>query len=90
MRLGSAHRGLLIAVLIGFYSWLFKRPQASFTEMFLIGAGVQLAVIAMRKFVPPSELPRALDMLETLADGVTVLLFAIGIYGGIVRMPADL
>jgi len=89
MRRSSAFRGLVIAVLIAAYGWFFKQPGASLTGMFLAGAAMQVLVIAIRKFVPADSVPRALDVLELLVDGATVLVFALGVYGGIVRLPAD-
>lgn len=86
-RLGSPFRGLLIAVLVAAYGWFFHQPQASLSSAFLFAAGAQLAVVALRKFVPSTVLPQALDLFDLLADGATVLLFAVGVYGGILRMP---
>ena len=51
----------------------------------LIAAGVQIMVIALRRFVPADRLPQAMYVFEYIADGVTVLLFALGVFGGIAR-----
>ena len=53
------------------------------TATFLVAAAFQLAVIAMRRMVPADELPRALYIFEMIADGVTVLMFALGVFGAI-------
>jgi hypothetical protein len=37
----------------------------------------------MRRMVPAEELPRALYIFEMIADGVTVLMFALGVFGAI-------
>jgi hypothetical protein len=87
---GSATlRGVVIGALIAGYSWLFRQPHTSFAAGLLVGAALQLAVLMVRRWVPADEQPRLIDVCEMLADGATVLLFALGIYGGLARMPAD-
>jgi hypothetical protein len=86
MRIGSEVRGLFITVLIGGYAWFFNQPGASLTKLFLIGAVLQAVVIAMRKWFPIAALPFAMYVFELLVDGATVLLFALGVFGGIFRM----
>lgn len=87
MRLDTTVRGIFIAVLIALYAWLVKQPGASFVEMLLIGAAVQFALIIARRFVPADKLPQAMYIIEMIADGVTVLLFALGVFGSFSRMP---
>ena len=82
LRLSSTTRGIIIAVLIGFYSYVVDHPGASFTVSLLIAAGLQVDVLLLRRFVPPDLLPQAMYLLEMLADAVTVFLFALGVYGG--------
>jgi len=89
MRLSSTARGIIIAVLIGAYSWVFKQPAASMTWALLVGAGIQLVVILLRRFVPPDNLPLALYVFELFADAVTVFMFALGVYGGILKLSYD-
>ncbi len=82
LRLSSTVRGLIIGGLVGAYAFLLHRPGASFAVALLIAAGLQLAVMLLRKFVPPYLMPQALHVFEVLVDGATVLLFALGVFGG--------
>jgi hypothetical protein len=88
-RFSSAGRGIIIAVMIGAYSWVFKQPAASMTWTLLAGAGIQLLVILLRRFVPPDNLPPALYVVELVADAATVFMFALGVYGGILKLSYD-
>ena len=88
-RFSDASRGIAIAVLIAAYSWLFHQPTVAFKETLLLGAALQLAVICVRRFVPPESQPRVIELAVLLVDGATVLLFALGVFGGILRVPAD-
>jgi hypothetical protein len=90
MRLGTAVRGIIIGVLLIGYGLLFGRDGASFTECLLVGAGLQFLVLLLRKVVPPEMLPQAMYLFELLVDGVTVLMFAMGVYGGILRLGTEL
>jgi hypothetical protein len=85
LRLSSTTRGILIAVLIGFYSYVMDHPGASFTASLLVAAGLQVGVLLLRRFVTPDLLPQAMYLLEMLADAATVFLFALGVYGGMLR-----
>jgi hypothetical protein len=87
-RFSSGGRGVFIAVLIGIYGWMTREPAGSLTVSLLFAAGVQLVVIALRRFVPADRLPQAMYVFEYIADGVTVLLFALGVFGGIARTTA--
>lgn len=78
-------RGVLITVLIGLYAWLVGKPGVTLTAALLIAAGLQVGVLLMRKFVSPELHPQVLYLLELLADAATVVLFAIGVFGGILR-----
>jgi len=82
LRLSSTTRGIIIAVLIGFHSYVVDHPGASFTVSLLIAAGLQVGVLLLRRFMPPDLLPQSMYLLEMLADAVTVFLFALGVYGG--------
>ena len=62
MRISSNVRGVVITALIAAYGWLFKQPEASFTQMLLVGAALQLVVICLRRFVPPDRLPQAMNV----------------------------
>jgi hypothetical protein len=89
-RLGSWFRGVVIAVMIVAYGWLVGSPQGSFAQMLVAGAGLQLLVIVVRKMLPPGAQPQAQYVFEFVADGVTVLLFALGVFGSIARASIDM
>jgi hypothetical protein len=57
--------------------------------VFLVGAALQLAVILMRRFVPADWQPEAIYLYEYVADGLSVLLFALGVFGGIAELTAQ-
>jgi len=87
-RFSSGGRGVVIAVLIGIYGWAMQSPAGSMAVSLPIAAGLQLVVIMLRRFVPADRLPQAMYVFEYVADGITVLLFALGIFGGIARTTA--
>ena len=87
-RFSSGGRGVVIAVMIAFYGWFMHVPAGSVSVSLLAAAGLQLLVIALRRFVPADRLPQAMYIFEMIADGVTVLLFALGVLGGIARTTA--
>jgi hypothetical protein len=89
MRLSSSTRGIIIAVMIGTYAWVFRQPAASMTWTLLVGAGIQLVVILLRRFVPPANLPLALYVFELFVDAATVCMFALGVFGGILKVSYD-
>ena len=76
-------RGIGIGLIMAAYSWFAHQPAASLTRMFLIGAALQLIVIALRQWVPLSMRPLTIYLFEFLVDGATVLFFALGVFGGI-------
>ena len=90
MRIDSRIRGVTIAALVAAYGWMFKLPQGSFAEGLLIGAALQVIVIVLRRWVPPEGQPVAMYVFEVIADGITVLMFALSVFGNIYRMPADI
>jgi hypothetical protein len=85
-RFSSGGRGVAIAAIIAFYGWFTHAPASSPRVSLLAAAGLQLLVIALRRFVPADLLPQAMYVFEFIADGVTVLLFALGIFGGIAHL----
>lgn len=89
LRLSSAIRGAIIAGLIAAYAYIVQQPGATMTVTLLVAAGLQVAVLLLRKFVPTYLMPQALHVFELLVDGATVLLFALGVFGGVLR-AADL
>jgi hypothetical protein len=86
LRLSTTIRGIVLALLLAAYNYFAKQPGASLSLMLLIAAATQAIVLFIRKVVPPDRQPQALYIWEMFADGATVLLFALGIYGGIFRM----
>ncbi len=88
-RLNSWTRGTVIAVLIVGYGWLVGYPQGTATGLFVAGVVVQLLVILVRKLLPANVRPQAQDIFELLADGVTVLVFALGVFGAIARISVN-
>jgi hypothetical protein len=89
MRLSSRLRGVFITALIAGYGWLFNLPQASLAELLLVSAALQAVVILLRRWVPADNFPQAMFVFEMIVDGVTVLLFALGVFGSF-RIPAEL
>lgn len=79
-------RSVFIAALIAVYAWVSNQPAASLTVSFLVAAGLQLGVIILRKLVPPDRLPQAIYLFELIADGVSVLMFALGVFGGLLKV----
>jgi hypothetical protein len=110
LRLHGAVRGAIIAYGIGAYTFFFSQPTtpaeqpaaspvAGVTQMLLVGVGLQLLVLVVRKLAPGSG--RALDrernpsplgvfLFELLVDGVTVLLFALATFRGIAQHLGNL
>jgi hypothetical protein len=89
LRIDSRVRGVVITALIAGYGWLFRQPQGSFAEGLLLAAVLQVAIILLRRWVPAENQPVALYVFELLADGATVLMFALGVFGGINRIAAE-
>jgi hypothetical protein len=88
-RLGATIRGVIISVLIATYAYVVGQPGASFTATLLIAAALQVMVLLLRKFVPPALMPQALQMFELAVDAATVFLFALGVFGGILKAGAE-
>ena len=84
-RINSYVRGAAIGFIALAYGLMTRQSDASFTWSLLIAAGLQVAVLLLRRFVPPDQLPQVMNLLEMVADGATVLLFALGVYGGILH-----
>lgn len=90
LRIATSVRGVAIGALILGYGFVSRQPQASFASSLALAAALQLAVIVARKWVPADRVPMAQYVLEMIADAVTVLLFALGVFGGILRAQPDL
>lgn len=90
MRRGAAYRSAVIALMVSFYGGFLHLPSAPFKQSFLIAAALQLLLIVLKRLVPADRLPQALNAYETVADGITVLLFAVGVLGRIAYAPENL
>jgi hypothetical protein len=104
-RYGAA-RTALITYGIAAYTYLIAKPGpadaakafgvgASASSFLLSGLGLQITVIAARlvikRTIADQEMAaQALGILELIADGVTVLLFAMATFGAITFAPEDL
>ena len=88
MRIDTRVRGVIITALVAGYGLLFRQPQASWGEALLIGAVLQVAVVLLRRWVPPDGQPAAMYAFEMIADGITVLMFALGVFGSINHLAA--
>lgn len=84
-RLSSTIRGVIIGALIAAYAYVVGQPGASFTVTLLVGAALQVMVLLLRKFVPPALQNQAMQIFELAVDAATVLLFALGVFGGILK-----
>jgi hypothetical protein len=89
-RLASWLRGIFIAALIVAYGWFVGSPQGSFAQVFVVSAALQILVIVIRKLVPGGQQSHAQYIFEVVADGATVLVFALGVFGGIARAAAQM
>jgi len=88
-RLDSSSRGWFIAGFLAVYGFFLHQPGASKEVLFLVGAALQLAIILIRRFVPAESRAAALYVYEYVADGASVLLFALGVFGGIAALTAQ-
>ena len=85
MRHYTALRSALIGY--GVLAFTFFPPTRT---LMLWGIGVQVAVILVQRQVrDPALASTALTVLELVADGVTVALFAIATLGGIMRIEGQ-
>ena len=89
----SRRYAALRSVLIGYGVLAFTFLPPTRTLM-LWGVGVQVAVILVRKLIErqvrdPQMASQSLMLLELVADGVTVALFAIATLGGIMQFAAQ-
>ena len=82
-------RSGIIAALVIAFAYATKQPGATLTSSLLIGAGLQFMVLLLRRVVPPQSLPGVMNVFELLVDAATVLLFALGVFGGILRTSLD-
>jgi hypothetical protein len=85
MRLSSTVRGVIIGVMIAGYALVVRQPAASLAASLLLAVALQIAVLVLRKLVPADNHPTAMFVFELIADGLTILLFALGVYSGVFR-----
>lgn len=83
MRLSSTVRGVLIGLLFAGYALIVGQPGASFAASLLIAIALQIAVLVSRRFVAADNQPTVMFVCELVADGLTIFLFALGVYGGL-------
>lgn len=94
-RQDSARRyGVVRSALIGFGVLAFTFFPPTRTLM-VWGVGVQIAVIVIRRLIErqvrdPAVADQALRVIELLADGASVALFAIATLGGIIRIEQQI
>ena len=89
LRIDTRVRGVVITALIAGYGFLFRQPQGSWAETLLLAALLQVAVILLRRWVPPGGQPAAMYVFEVVADGITVLMFALGVFASIHGFAAE-
>ena len=82
-------RSTFIVVLVTGYAWFHKQSAVSFAISFLIAAGLQLVVVILRRLVPTDRLPQAIYIFELVADGLSVLLFALGVFGSLLTTATE-
>jgi hypothetical protein len=87
----GAFRTALIGYGVALFGFLFTRsgiheaPENPAEELLLGGLALQVAVLAVRWMVKGEGREQILDVVELIADGVTVLLFALATFQGISR-----
>ena len=75
-------RGTLIAYGVAAFAYFNSKILGPNWTLVMLGAGVvlQLALFGVRKLALP---PQAMQLAGLVADGVTVLLFALGTFRGV-------
>jgi hypothetical protein len=90
LRLSTRVRGVIIGALIAVYYWLGLQPEGMYRSGLIIAGLLQVAMILVRRFVPAEKVDLSTYVCEMLADGATVFLFALGVYGSTVWAPTEL
>jgi len=96
LRMSTLARGTLIAYGIVLFSWLFssRLPQSGSSGLLAIGFGLALQaflLIARMLAKRNGQLSaQAMYIVELIADGITVALFAISTFSAIARIPASI
>ena len=87
----AAFRTALIGYGVAVFGFLFTRSgihEAAETmaeELLVGGLGLQVAVLALRWMLKGEGREQILPIVELIADGLTVLLFALATFQGIAR-----
>ena len=87
----GAFRTALIGYGVALFGFLFTRsglheaPESLAEELLLGGLALQVAVLAVRWMLKGEGREQILGIVELIADGVTVLLFALATFQGIAR-----
>jgi hypothetical protein len=88
----GAFRTLLIGYGVAVFGYLFTRsgihqpPESLAEEMLLGGIAVQVVMLAVRWGLRGQGREQILGIADLIADGVTVLLFALATFQGIARL----
>ena len=104
LRLADAARGIVITVIAAVIGYFVLAPSgravSRFTmSMLVVGGCLQAAIVFARPLLARFERahglegqvsPMAIHVSTLLADGLTVLLFALAVFGGIARSESGL
>jgi hypothetical protein len=86
-------RSAIIAYGIAAYAFIVPQSATGSRTMLLVGLAVQALVLLagfIAKRYAPDFSPAAIPIVELIADGVTVFLFALATYQGIFGRTAEL
>ena len=90
LRLSATVRGLLIGALFGAYYYVGFLPEGHFRASLIIAAVAQFIMLVVTRLVPAGQVHLSLYVIELLADGATVLLFALAIVGATMPNPGPM
>jgi hypothetical protein len=91
LRLGGPARSALIAYGIAAFAFIVPQSHSGSRTMLIVGIAVQAIVLLVRLFAQRhggESAPTAIAIVELIADGVTVFLFALATYMGILGYAA--
>jgi hypothetical protein len=86
-------RSAILAYGIAAYAFIVPQSATGSRTMLLVGIAVQALVLLagfLTKRYTPDFAPAALPIVELIADGVTVFLFALATYQGIFGRTAEI
>ena len=90
LRFTATVRGLLIGTLFAAYFFLGLLPEGHFRASLIIAAVAQFITLIVARTAPAGRVHLSLFVIELLADGATVLLFALAIVGATMPNPGAL